>query len=136
VNSIVMLRFASALVAFALCVSLPGIANAANFAGTWAVSGTLGNPVVATASPVCVFKQDGNEIHGSCKGPNGLGSADGAVDGQKIVFNWHHVATTAVGITGTSSFKGVLESDGVIRGTWTSSAIPNAWGTFTAQRVK
>jgi hypothetical protein len=120
----------------ALVMLAPLMARADNFAGTWAVSGTLGDPVVARVSPVCVFKQDGDALQGSCKGPNGLGAASGAVDGAKITFQWNHVATTSQGMTGTSTFKGVLGGDGFVRGTWITSGIPNAWGTFTMQRVK
>jgi|SRR5450755_915759 hypothetical protein len=130
------LGFASALVGFAILVISPRIADAANFAGTWAVNGIMGDPVFATIAPVCVFKQDGNKITGSCKGPNGLGSAEGAVDGEKIVWHWYRIATNSVGVDGTATLKGVWGSDGVLRGTWTDSAAPDAGGTFTAQKLK
>jgi len=112
-------------------------AAGANFAGTWSVSGTLGDPVIGTISPVCTLKQEGAEVHGTCKGPNGFGTAQGAVDGAKILLTWKHAATTANGVDGIATLKGTLGSDGFIRGTWTDSAGPaGAWGKFTAQKVK
>src|SRR5579863_2637591 len=92
--------FAFAIIVFALLVCAPRAADAANFAGTWAVSGTMGDPVFFHASPICVFKQDGDKLSGSCKGPNGLGSAEGAVDDKKIVWHWYHIATNSVGVDG------------------------------------
>jgi hypothetical protein len=128
--------FAFAIIVFALLVCAPRAADAANFAGTWAVSGTMGDPVFFHASPICVFKQDGDKLSGSCKGPNGLGSAEGAVDDKKIVWHWYHIATNSVGVDGTATFRGVLGDDGVIRGTLTDTYAPDAGGPFTAQKVK
>jgi hypothetical protein len=128
---------ASAVVGFALFLFTPGIAQASNFAGTWAVSGALGDPVIATTAPVCVFKQDGNKISGSCKGPNALGSAEGAIDDNIIVWHWDRIATNEAQVDGTVTFGGKLGSDGVIRGEWKDSAAPDdAVGTITAQKVK
>lgn len=121
---------------FALALALPTVANAANFAGTWAVSGILGHPVTATASPVCVFRQSRNAISGTCKGPNGIGSALGAVNGSAIEWQWHIIATDPQGLSGIATFRGVLDADGVIRGTWHHSDNPAIIGTFTAQRVR
>jgi hypothetical protein len=84
---IAKLAYASALAGFALVASSAGSADAANFAGTWTVAGTLGNPIVATSAPVCVFRQSGNAISGSCKGPNGIGSADGSVNGRAMAYH-------------------------------------------------
>ena len=134
-NAIAKGRYGSALVALAIVASFASIANAANFAGSWAVSGRLGNPVVATSAPVCVFRQAGNAISGSCKGPNGIGSADGSVNGRAIAWRWHIIATNAVGLAGTATYRGVWGSDGVIRGTWTHSRRPGYNGPFTAQRL-
>jgi hypothetical protein len=134
-NVIAKFRYGSALVAFAIVASSASSADAANFAGSWAVSGRLGNPVVATSAPVCVFRQAGNAIAGSCKGPNGIGSADGSVNGRAIAWRWHIIATNAVGLAGTATYRGVWGSDGVIRGTWTHSRRPGAYGPFTAQKL-
>lgn len=117
-------------------VLTPAIVGAADFSGTWVVNGTIGTPAVAQVSPVCVLKQDGKGIRGSCKGPHGLGPAQGKVDGEKIVWHWDDEATDKSGFTGTSTFSGILGSDGVVNGTWTSTAVPNESGTFTMQKVE
>jgi hypothetical protein len=134
-NMIAKLAYASALAVCGLVASATAPADAANFAGTWSVSGRIGNPVVATSAPICVFRQSGNAIAGSCKGPNGIGSADGSVNGNAILWHWHVIATNSVGLAGTATYHGVWGSDGVIRGTWTHSRRPGYYGPFTAQRV-
>jgi hypothetical protein len=134
-NVVAKFRYGIALVACAIVASSASIADAANFAGTWSVSGRLGNPVVATSAPICVFRQSGNAIAGSCKGPNGIGSADGAVNGRAIIWRWHVIATNSMGLHGTATYRGVWGSDGVIRGTWTHSRRPGYQGPFTAQKL-
>jgi hypothetical protein len=133
-NVIAKLRSGSALVACAI-VALASSADAANFAGSWAVSGRLGNPVVATSAPVCVFRQTGSRISGSCKGPNAIGSADGSVNGRAIAWRWYTIATNEVGLSGTATYRGVWGSDGIIRGTWAHSRRPGYSGPFTAQKL-
>jgi hypothetical protein len=131
-------RFWSAAVC-AITILLPIAVDAANFTGSWAVSGALQTPDgPMTISPVCTFKQDGDRITGTCKGPSYLGSAEGAVDGQHIVWHWYGVATNDVQRPNvTTTFKGTLESDGFIRGSWTNSNVPEGVsGDFTAQKVK
>ena len=127
---------ASAL-GFALVAPAPQPASAAvSFAGKWSVSGTMaaGN-FVGKVSPVCVFRQSGDAISGTCRGPNGVGSAAGTVNGNRILFAWHSIRTNAIGVTGTETFHGALGGDGVIRGTWTFSSVPGVTGTFTAIRA-
>jgi hypothetical protein len=134
-NAVARLRYFSALAGFALAFSAVNIADAADFAGTWSVSGRLGNPVVATSAPVCVFRQTGNAISGTCKGPNAIGSVDGSVNGRAIFWQWHTIATNAFGLNGTATYRGAWGSDGVVRGTWTHSRRPGYYGPFTAQKV-
>jgi hypothetical protein len=123
-----------------VAVLFPLAAAAADFSGSWSVTGTLSTPRGSmNTAPICTFKQDdNNRISGTCKGPSYLGSADGAVDGQTIVWHWNGVATNgneAPNVTAT--FKGTLGSDGIIRGTWTDTLVPEgASGIFTAQRTK
>jgi hypothetical protein len=105
-------------------------AAGANFAGTWAVSGLLGNPAFVTVTPDCTFQQDGDKISGTCEGPGAKGSVDGVVDGSTIVWNWHMVAKTPRGLAGVATFKAVLGSDGIMTGTWTHSAVDGV-GKFT-----
>jgi hypothetical protein len=124
---------ASAFAALGILLS-QNSAAAANFAGTWAISGTIGDPVIAIATPNCTFKQDGDTISGTCEGPGAKGSADGAVDGSTIVWHWHMVAKTTSGLAGEATFTGVMGSDGDVSGTWTHSAVTGVTGKFTAQR--
>jgi hypothetical protein len=124
---------ASALASLGILLSSSGAA-AADFSGTWAISGTLGDPVIVTATPNCTFQQDGDKISGTCKGPNATGSVDGMVDGSTITWNWHAVPITARGLGGVATFKGVLGADGTLSGTWTHSAVDGVAGKFSAQR--
>ena len=130
---------AAAVIGFAAVITSPAMINAANFAGTWAVSGSMDTPDGAMrVSPVCAFKQDGDRITGTCKGPSYLGSVEGAVDGEHIVWHWYGIAKNDVQTPNvTTTFKGELGDDGFIRGVWTNSIVPEgASGEFTAQRVK
>ena len=124
--------FASALAGLALLAAPTQPAGAANFSGTWSVSGTMtnGNKV----SPVCTLRQSGDALSGTCRGPNGVGTATGELNGARILFQWHVARTNAIGMSGVATFHGVLGPDGVIRGTWTFTGF-NATGSFTAIRA-
>ena len=122
----------SALVMVAL-TAFPGIADAANFAGTWTFSAVM---ATAQSSPVCVLRQSGNAVAGTCKGPNGMGAASGIVNGNAILLRWSAIRTNAIGMSGLITYHGTWGSDGVIRGTWTASPIPGEVGTFSAQKLR
>ncbi len=125
-----------AIVGCALILVSPSLAQAANFAGTWAVRGTLrSSTYVGTVAPNCVLAQSGNTVSGTCEGPNSAGPVLGAVRGSAIEFQWHMTRITSIGMTGIATFRGTLGSDGVIRGTWAYVGI-NGTGVFTAQRVR
>ena len=66
-------RYAAALVGCAAVAAVPLVADAANFAGAWSVVGVMGR--VSNTAPTCVFRQVGNRVAGTCKGPAGIGSA-------------------------------------------------------------
>ena len=132
-NLPIKLRSAGALAGFALILSNSGIAEAANFAGSWAVAGTMRNG--ATTAPVCVFRQVGNKVAGTCKGPSGIGSAAGVVSGSAIVWRWNRIATARIQVNGIVIYKGVWGAAG-LRGTWTDSASPGYVGTFSARKVR
>jgi hypothetical protein len=136
-RSATRIRYASAIFAFALLLSSLGRADAANFTGTWSFNGTIvaGNRY-ATVSPVCILKQGGSNISGTCKGPNGIGAAAGIVNGNAILVRWNHIPTNSLGLRGIATFHGAWGSDGVIRGTWMDTAEGSAVGNFSAQKVK
>jgi hypothetical protein len=133
-NLAAKLRFASALAGFALVVSVPAIAQAASYAGAWAITGRMGNPLVETIAPVCVFRQAGNTITGSCQGPAGIGSVTGGgVNGNRITWRWNRIATSTAQRSSVVTFFGVLGPAG-IAGTWTDSAARGLVGAFSARR--
>ncbi len=127
---------ADAAIGLALTVSSLAKADEIDFSGAWSVSGRIvtGN-LLTYVSPICTFRQAGDQLTGSCKGPNGAGSASGLIDGADISWQWRIIATIAIGINGLSTFRGTLGRDRVIRGSWTFSRLPRASGEFTAQRM-
>jgi hypothetical protein len=125
------LRYASASLGLALIVSIPQLAGAANFAGSWSFSGSSRAETIA---PVCVFRQSGNVIAGSCKGPAGIGSASGTANGGAIVFQWTRIATSRLQRNSVVTLRGVSNGS-AIRGTFTDSADPGVVGSFAARRI-
>jgi hypothetical protein len=108
-----------------------------DFSGKWVVSGTLSSDTAEeTISPTCTFTQKDGALSGSCKGGSGIGSIDGAADGNTIAWTWKRIATNDQVLDATITFRGTLGSDGVIRGQWKDENIENEVGTFVAQRLK
>ena len=110
-------------------------ASAADFSGTWSASAVFeqNGQIAYTTTPVCTFQQAGSRISGTCKGPNALGPAVGTANGATISWQWTATAN-ATGKTGVSTWKGTLDTDGVIRGHMSGSAMPRVTAPFTAQR--
>lgn len=125
------LRYGSAILGLALAVSAPLVAGAANFAGSWSFSGASRAETIA---PVCVFRQSGSVIAGSCKGPAGIGSAQGSVNGSSIMFQWTRIATSRLQRNSVVTFRGVSNGS-TMRGTFTDSADPGYVGSFNSHRV-
>jgi hypothetical protein len=65
-----------------------------------------------------------------------MGSVDGAVDGNSIVFNYHRIAKNDKSWDATLTFRGEVGADGVLRGQWKDSTIHDTVGTFVGQKVK
>ncbi len=119
----------------ALAAAAPAGAQVVDFSGPWAVRGQIiSGPVFTAVMPICRFRQVNNQLVGSCRGPNANGPASGAVIGLTISFQWQVHPFTPIGIGGLASFQGTLGPDNVIRGVWTSTAVPGASGPFTAYR--
>jgi len=122
--------FAIALCAIAATRSA-SVAADANFAGTWVIAGTISNPAGGEyIQPTCTFKVDGKALSGSCVGPHGMGSVDGSVDGDTIVFNYDRIATSDVSRDAKLTFRGQVDSSGVLRGQWKDSTIEDTVGVF------
>ncbi len=130
------LRSLSLPLAVALAVA-PLAAEAASFAGTWTFTGTFVYRGAAyVTAPVCVLRQSGNELAGTCKGPNAIGSANGMVNGRAITLQWHAISTNPAtkGRGGTSTLRGTWGADGVVRGTIVSTSTPGT-GILTGQKI-
>lgn len=126
-------RNLAAATAIAAVAALPLAAGAANFAGTWAFTGSLNyHGTTSTTAPVCMLRQSGNVLAGSCKAPNFAGPMTGTVSGRNVVLQWH--ATNAAGFKAVATMRGTWGADGVVRGTMTSMSWP-ATGIFTGQRM-
>jgi hypothetical protein len=138
-NSRIGFVYVSTLVGLAFFAFCPSQAGAADFGGSWSVSATrhvATNRVAGgleAASPVCVFRQTGNAVTGSCKGPAAVGPVDGTVSAQSIVWLWHRMAMTWGGVSGTATFTGARGPDGVISGTWSDDVFQGGNGVFTAR---
>jgi len=129
-----MSPFVKASIAFgmaacALFASAPRPADAAGASGRWSISGASST---GTVTPVCVITQAGSRVSGTCRGPNAVGPMAGTISGATISFQWRTTATTRVGYTGVVSFRGVMERDGVVRGTFGAPGWLN--GTFSMRR--
>jgi len=128
-------KLAIVLAAFAFaCV--PNVAKG-DVSGNWQIVGHIQYPDgIFQSSPVCKFKQDGVAISGQCQGPNSKRTVKGTVTGSKVVFQMYTHAITPLGFDGTSYFSGVIGSDGVIRGTYTTSATEGYSGDWTGRPIK
>lgn len=86
-------------------------------------------------SPICDFKQTGDQFAGTCKGPNGGCSAVGVIHGASIDATCRTLYSNAPGLAGFSTFHGTLDPDNIVRGRWEHSRFPGASGQFTMQKV-
>lgn len=118
-------RITQAFSLLAILFLLAGVALAErtplNVAGTWEfkVAGDAG-----TADQIIVFKQDGDKISGTFKGPRQSGSLTGSVDGNLIKFT--------VSASVTMNYNGTIDGE-TMHGTL---AAHGKNGTFTAHRTK
>jgi len=128
---------AGAVLGTLMMLATPALAANANFAGTWTFTGTIvARGATFVTAPVCVLRQMGDRLAGTCKGPNAIGSADGLVNGRTISLTWHSISTNPAtrGRTGVGTFKGTWGSDGIIHGSFVGTAFPGV-GKFTGQKI-
>jgi hypothetical protein len=112
-------------------------ADGANFAGTWAITGTLvGDGGKETIAPTCTFKVSGEQLSGSCKSGNAMGSIDGSVSGSSIVWHWDRIATADTNVDATLTFRGQVGDDGILRGEFKDSNYGDNVGTFVGLKAK
>lgn len=100
-------------IAFFVCMILCGIgvpSHAAEISGAWKIE-THGGPV-----PLCSLVQTGNDLSGSCVGPQAAGTISGTVAGPTVRWRWQWV-TNSGDKAGAFDFLGTLGADNTITGT-------------------
>ena len=91
-----------------LCwISTPS--QSAEISGAWKIE-TQGGP-----TPLCSLVQVGNNLNGSCVGPQATGTVTGTVVGPTVQWRWQWV-TYAGNAAAAFDFVGTLESDNTITG--------------------
>src|SRR5579863_1640967 len=129
-----IMRALSAAALLALFIAIlpsKSTADDTSFAGTWRITGTLANKYGSeTINPTCTFKVDGDQVSGSCKSGNAMGSIDGSVDGDSIVWHWDRIATGPPVWDATLTFRAKMGSDGTMQGEFKDSVIGDDVGTF------
>src|SRR5262249_40205874 len=85
-------------------------AEVINISGAWKIDSENG------PSPLCRFDQVGNNLTGSCEGPQAKGTLGGAVTAQQVRWHWQWV-THSGGSAGAFDFNGTLKPDNTITGT-------------------
>ena len=104
----------------------PAIGGAAGLSGAWKIEAT--GPKGGTSAMTCTLTQSGTNLIGSCVTQQGTTvDVSGTVNGADVNFGYN-----AAGGPLHVDFKGVLQSDGSIKGTLTA-AIPPVPFTGTKQ---
>lgn len=90
-------------------ISASAEAPPVDISGAWKIDSQNG-PV-----PVCGFKQVGNNLTGSCAGPNAQGTITGAMNGREVRWRWQWV-TYAGKNAAAFEFVGTVGSDNTVTG--------------------
>jgi hypothetical protein len=121
------------LAAAAGALALPGLANAADATGTWAVAISIADMTFHTN---CAFKQDGATLSGTCTPADAPPGGDppkpavitGSVDGQTVKWGYD----VSIGdMMFHVDFTGALSSDTAMKGKFEVSGMD---GDFTATK--
>lgn len=125
----------------AMALSVVGAARGAqaqpvDFSGKWSLSGQIiaGRTFMSFAQ-ICDLKQNGDQLAGPCRGPNGGCSAVGVINGASVDLTCHTSYTNSPNLAGVSTFHGALGKDEIVRGECTHSRFPGASGVFAMMRV-
>ena len=114
------------LVLAAVTLLLPAITRAADVSGAWKLDAT--GPRGGASTMTCKLTQSGASIAGSCVTQQGSTvDVTGAVNGADVDFGYNPAGSPL-----HVDFKGVIQSDGSIKGTITA-AIPPVPFTGTKQ---
>ena len=127
---IITLSMAMAILCAALGFSTLASAEVApvNISGAWKIESKNG------PSPVCGFEQAGNNITGSCTGPNANGTITGTIFGEQVRWHWQW-GTYAGNAAAAFDFKGILRPDNTITGVVKRPEIGLSLN-FTAKRAQ
>jgi hypothetical protein len=109
----------------ALC-SISAPSQAVEISGPWKIDSQNG------PSPICGFEQAGNNLTGSCIGPNAKGTITGTIVGDQVRWRWQWVAYTA-NSSAAFDFIGTLTPNNTITG-WVFRRGTNLSLNFTAKR--
>ena len=103
-----MRRTTALFVYFALCwISTPS--QSAELSGAWKID-TRGGP-----APLCILVQVGDNLNGSCSGPQAAGTVSGTVIGPAVRWRWQWAAHSG-NVAGALDFVGVLGFDNTMTG--------------------
>ena len=81
----------------------------ANISGSWKIDSQNG------PTPICAFEQVGDNLTGSCIGPNAKGTITGTIIGTQVRWRWQWV-TYAGNSSGAFDFTGTLRPDNTVTG--------------------
>jgi len=99
--------------------------SAADISGAWKLDGNIADVHI---NRVCILKQTGNKLSGSCKNQMNDLALTGIVDGKNISWTYD---STYEGEKVTLVFKGTLESDAAMKGSIDTQGVA---GAFTATK--
>src|ERR1035441_4414683 len=80
-----------------------------NISGPWKIDSQNG------PSPICGIEQTGNNLTGSCIGPNAKGTITGKIIGEQVRWRWQWVTYTG-NSAAAFDFIGTLRPDNTISG--------------------
>jgi hypothetical protein len=104
-------------------------ADTAPISGKWQIHIQVSD---RESDQTCEFKQDGNELTGSCDSRGGTVSVAGKVDGKKVT--WTYKIESEAGQV-TLNFRGAINADASISGALTVQEF-GIDGQFTATQAK
>ncbi len=121
--------------AVAASLSSGALAQDVGYSGKWSFSGLIiASPLITAFAQICDLQQNGTQIAGSCRGPNGACSAVGVVKGGHVDLTCRITVVNNPNLNGVLTFHGDLQADGIVRGTCTHSRSPGS-GAAAMMRV-
>jgi hypothetical protein len=88
-------------------MAAPDVSETAQISGAWKIDSGNDRP-----SPTCGFQQAGNDLTGSCIGPNAKGTITGTVVGTQVRWRWQYTINSSAAF----DFIGTLTPDNTITG--------------------